>query len=117
MLRYQIGAEALEAVIEYLPSQYSKRMLNSRSQRAAYITTFLESKQRPFIWEHFRPGTIEIAREEEAYYDEVSSHLSRAQNYSKYYTPETSRPISVNPRPSCLLNILHLIWHPDAASI
>lgn len=72
MLRYHIGAEALTAVIEYLPRQYTKRMLASKVERAAYITTLLESKQRPFIWEYFRPGTIEIPRGEETYYDEVS---------------------------------------------
>ena len=48
------------------------------SARVAYIATLLASKQRPFIWEHFRPGTIQIPRGEETYYDEVSSHLSHA---------------------------------------
>ena len=76
MLRNQIGNEGLAAVIEYLPSQYNKRALGSVSARAAYIATVLGSKQRPFIWEHFRPGTIPIPRGEEAYYDEVSSRLS-----------------------------------------
>jgi len=70
VLRNQIGAEALMAVIEYLPTQYTKRMLGSKSERATYITTLLESKQRPFVWEYFRPGTIEIPRGEETYYDE-----------------------------------------------
>jgi hypothetical protein len=51
-------------------------MLNSKARRATYISTLLESKQRPFIWEYFRPGTIEIPLGEETYYDEVSPHLS-----------------------------------------
>jgi len=81
VLRSQIGAEALKAVIEYLPSQYSKRMLNSKIERASYIATLLQSKQRPFIWEYFRPGTIEIPRGEETYYDKVCAHLSWIPNY------------------------------------
>ena len=35
----------------------------------------LESKQYPYIWESFRPGTIQIPRGEETYYDEVSYNL------------------------------------------
>lgn len=77
VLRSQIGAEALTAVIEYIPGQYTKRMLGSKTERASYITTLLESKQRPFIWEYFRPGTVEIPRGEETYYDEVCRHLSQ----------------------------------------
>jgi hypothetical protein len=75
VLRSQIGAEGLDAVIEYLPKQYSKRQLHSPKARANYICSLLESKQRPFIWEHFRPGTVEIG--EEKYFDEVGFHLSR----------------------------------------
>lgn len=71
MLRNQIGAEALTAVIEHLPSQYTKRTLSSKPARAAYVSALLESSQRPFIWEEFRPGTIEIPRGEETYYDQV----------------------------------------------
>lgn len=74
-LRHQIGAEALAAVIEFLPSQYNKRALDSKAARAAYISTLLASKQRPFIWEYFRPGAIELPRGEETYYDEVSHNL------------------------------------------
>ena len=74
-LRSQIGAKGLTAVIEYLPDQYTKRMLGSKSQRAAYISTLLESSQHPFIWEYFRPGTIETPKGEETYYDEVMSHI------------------------------------------
>ena len=76
VLRNQIDTEALAAVIEHLPSQYTKRALSSAPARAAYIATLLESKQHPFIWQHFRPGTIEIPRGEETYYDEVSLHPS-----------------------------------------
>jgi hypothetical protein len=76
VLRNQIGSEALWAVIEYLPSQYTKRMLGSKTERASYITTLLESKQRPFIWEYFRPGTIEIPLGEETYYDQVRFFFS-----------------------------------------
>lgn len=82
MLRNQIGSEGLTAVIEYLPSQYDKRTLDSKSKRAAYVAALLNSKQRPFIWEYFRPGTIEIPRGEETYYDEVSTHISREPDYS-----------------------------------
>lgn len=58
------------AVIEYLPSQYTKRMLGSQDSRAKYVATVLADPQRPFIWEFFRPGTIPLAGER-AYYDEV----------------------------------------------
>ena len=73
VLRNQISAEALTAVIEYLPSQYNKHTLDSKLKRAAYITTLLNAKQHPFIWEYFIPGTIQISRCEKLYYDEVSS--------------------------------------------
>lgn len=69
-LRNQIGSEGLTAVIEYLPSQYSKRMLGSKEARAKYVTTVLADPQRPFVWEYFRPGTIPLPGER-AYYDEV----------------------------------------------
>lgn len=69
VLRNQIGNEGLTAVIEYLPSQYTKRMLGSKDTRAKYIETILADPQRPFIWEYFRPGTIPLAREN-AYYDQ-----------------------------------------------
>ena len=76
VLRNQIGTEALAAVIEHLPSQYTKRTLSSALARAAYIATLLKSKQHPFIWQHFHPGTIEIPHGEETYYDGVSLHPS-----------------------------------------
>ena len=66
----------LTAVIEHLPGQYTKRMLGSKSQRAVYVSTLLNSTQRPFIWEYFRPGTIEVPKGEEAFYDEVSAMFS-----------------------------------------
>ncbi|KAF9645831.1 hypothetical protein BDM02DRAFT_395302 [Thelephora ganbajun] len=69
VLRNQIGAEGLTAVIKHLPGQYNKHELGSKTERAAYVTTILESKQRPFIWEYFHPGTIEIPRGEATYYD------------------------------------------------
>ena len=72
MLRNQISSEALIAVIEHLPTQYPKRMFHSKEARAAYVESLLNSPQQPFIWESFRPGTIEIPRGEENYYDEVS---------------------------------------------
>ena len=72
MLQNQIGSEALTAVIEYLPTQYPKWMLHSKEMRVAYIESFLNSPQQPFIWESFRPGTIKIPHDEEQYYDEVS---------------------------------------------
>jgi hypothetical protein len=70
VLRNQIGNEGLNAVIEFLPSQYTKRMLNSKEARERYVTTVLADPQRPFIWEFFRPGTIPLAGER-AFYDEV----------------------------------------------
>lgn len=70
VLRNQIGSEGLTAVIEHLPNQYSKRMLNSKEERAKYIARIVEDPQRPFIWEYFRPGTIPLAGER-AYFDEV----------------------------------------------
>ena len=72
MLRNQIGNEGLTAVIEYLPSQYNKRMLGSKKAGADYITAVLTDPQRPFIWEFFRPGTRTVPRPgDRGYYDEV----------------------------------------------
>lgn len=70
VLRNQIGSEGLAAVIEHLPSQYTKRMLKEKDARARYVATVLANPQRPFIWEYFRPGTIPLPGEG-AYYDEV----------------------------------------------
>jgi len=70
VLRSQIGSEGLTAVIEYLPGQYTKRMLDSKDARAKYIATVLADTQRPFIWECYRPGTIPVASER-LYYDGV----------------------------------------------
>ena len=70
VLRNQIGNEALTSVIEHLPKQYIKRMLNSKDERANYVVTLLADSQRPFIWYNFRPGTIPVAGRR-AYYDEV----------------------------------------------
>jgi hypothetical protein len=70
VLRNQIGSEGLATVIEYLPDQYTKRMLNSKDARAKYVATVLTDSQRPFIWEYFRPGTIPLAGTD-AYYDQV----------------------------------------------
>lgn len=80
LLRNQIGNEGLTAVIEYLPTQYTRRMLNSKDTRAKYITKVLSDQQRPFIWEFFRPGTIPLAGER-AYYDEVSSPGPTSDNF------------------------------------
>jgi hypothetical protein len=73
VIRNQIGSEGLAAAIEYIPAQYNKRMLDSKAARSAYIETLLTSGQYPFIWEYFRPGTIELPNGEERYYDEVSA--------------------------------------------
>ena len=43
--------------------------------RSKYILKLLDSKQYPYIWGSFRPGTIQIPRGEETYYDEVSYNL------------------------------------------
>lgn len=75
VLRNQIGSEGLTAVIEYLPSQFTKRMLGSKDLRAKYIMTVLVDPQCLFVWKYFRPGTIPLAGER-GYYDEViSSYL------------------------------------------
>ena len=58
------------AAIEYLPSQYTKRMLGSKDSRAKYIAAAVEDPQRPFVWEYFCPGTIPLPGER-AYYNEV----------------------------------------------
>ena len=71
VLQNQIGAEGLVVVIEHLPSQYTRHMLGSKTSRASYITTLLNSMQLPFIWEYLCPGTIKIPVGEETYYDEV----------------------------------------------
>ena len=72
MLRNQIGNEGLTAVIEYLPSQYDKRMLGSKKARAGYITAVLTDPQCPFIWEFFCPGTQTVPCPSDwGYYDEV----------------------------------------------
>lgn len=81
VLRSQIGSDALNAVVKFLPTQFTKRMLNSKVARATYIDTLLNSSQRPFIWEYFRPGTIEIPRGEEAYYDEVGTRPHHFVNF------------------------------------
>jgi len=70
VLQNQIGNEGLSAVIEYLPGQYTKRMLGSKDARAKYISSVLADTQCPFIWEYFHPGTIPLAGEH-AWYDEV----------------------------------------------
>ena len=71
VLRNQIGNEGVTAVIKYLPSQYSKRMLGSKDARAGYIAAVLADPQRPFIWELFRPGTVPRLGYDRGYYDEV----------------------------------------------
>ena len=60
VLRYQIGNEAIKVVIEYLPSQYNKRTLQSKPTRAAYVQAIISDKQYPFIWEYFQPGSIPV---------------------------------------------------------
>jgi hypothetical protein len=75
VLRSNVGSKGLDEVIKTLAVQFSKRMLHSKAAKVAYINTLLSSSQRPFIWEYFRPGTIEIPRGEETYYDEVSPSL------------------------------------------
>ena len=74
VLRNQIGSEGLAAVVEYLPEQYTQRMLNSKDSRAEYVTTVLADSQRPFIWKSFRPGTIPLAGKD-AYYDQVRTFV------------------------------------------
>lgn len=79
VLRNQIGSEGLAAVLEYLPGQFTKRMINSKDARAKYVAAVLAEPQRPFIWEYFRPGTIPLPGER-AYYDEVCSCCGRVKN-------------------------------------
>ena len=76
VLRSQIGHEGLMGAVEYIPGQYNKRALDSKDARAKYISAVLADKQRPFIWEYFRPGTIPLAGER-AWYDEVHFLLAR----------------------------------------
>ena len=71
VLRCHIGNEAIKAVIEYLPSQYNKRILESKSARAAYVQAIISDNQYPFIWEYFRPGNIPVGGAK-LYYDDVS---------------------------------------------
>ncbi|KAF9780629.1 hypothetical protein BJ322DRAFT_1023859 [Thelephora terrestris] len=90
VLRNHIGAEGFDEVVNSLAVQFSKQTLNSKAAKAAYINTLLNSSQRPFIWEYFRPGTIEIPRGEETYYNKKrwgrfqSIPVLRA--FLKYYT-------------------------------
>jgi len=98
VLRNQIGNEGLTAVIEYLPSQYTKRALGSKDTRAKYIATILADPQRPFIWEYFRPGTIPLPGEN-AYYDQVrpielmSWHTGLPNPQQKRRGPFQSEPV------------------------
>lgn len=71
ILRFQIGSEAIKAVINHLPSQFNKRMLESKPARAAYVQALISDKQHPFIWEYFRPGNIPVGGSK-LYYDDVS---------------------------------------------
>ena len=71
ILRCHIGNEAIKAVVEYLPGQYNKRVLKSKSARAAYIQALISDNQYLFIWEYFRPGNIPVGSAK-LYYDNVS---------------------------------------------
>ena len=73
-LRYQIGSEAIRAVVKHLPSQFNKRTLESQPVRAAYVQALISDKQHPFIWEYFRPGNIPVGGAK-LYYDDVSFNL------------------------------------------
>ena len=64
----QIGNEAIKAVVEYLPGQYSKQVLNSKPAKATYIQTLISNKQYPFIWEYFQPSNIPVSSAK-IYYD------------------------------------------------
>ena len=101
-----MGTEGLNAVIEHLPTQYSKRSLDSPPARAAYVRSMLESPQRPFIWEYFRPGTIEIPRGEGNYYDEVKllHPLSITPPTTSFL--ETPWRIPVHSSPPCIFSLL-----------
>ena len=70
VLQNHIGNEGLNAIVEYLPGQYTKWMLGVKEARAKYVAMILADPQCPFIWEYFRPGTIPLAGEC-GYYDEV----------------------------------------------
>jgi len=56
-LRFQIGSEAIKAVINYLPGQFNKRTLALKPARAAYVQALISDKQHPFIWEYFDQAT------------------------------------------------------------
>lgn len=110
VLRNRIGDEGLTAVIEYLPSQYTKRMLGSKDARAKYIATILADPQRPFVWEYFRPGTIPLAGER-AYYDEVCLIGSTSyQTSSPHLWVETKGTVPIRARPPCIFCLLHFLW-------
>ena len=88
VLHSQIGKEAIRAVNDHLPGQYSKRQFDSKSARAAYIQALVsDTKQHPFIWESFRPGNLPVGGAK-LYYDDVSptspvpanSYHSRSRN-------------------------------------
>jgi len=40
------------------------------------VDMVLNSNQKPYIWESFRPGMIPIPRDQETYYDEVFPFFS-----------------------------------------
>ena len=73
-----MGSDGLAAVIKYLPTQFTQKMLTSKAARATYINTVINCFHRPFIWQYFHPGTIEIPWGEETYYDEVGAPYSSA---------------------------------------
>ena len=67
-------------------------MLGSKDARAKYIATILADPQRPFIWAHFRPGTIPLAGER-AFYDQVNQIKFIIQAHPTEPFIETERPI------------------------
>ena len=97
--------------VEYIPGQYNKRALDAKDARAKYISAVLADKQRPFIWEYFRPGTIPLAGER-AWYDEVCFLLARQtkSTYSQNSWIETKGTISIRTGTASIFCILHFPW-------
>ena len=81
VLRYQIGDEAIKAVVKYLPDQYNRRTLESKPTKAAYVQTVISDKQYPFIWEYFQPGNIPVGGAK-LYYNDVSGTVISAVHQS-----------------------------------
>ena len=110
ILHCQIGQEAIKAVTQYLPSQYTKRQFNSASARAAYIQALISDKQYPFIWVCLRPGNIPVGGAK-LYYDDVSWTILSSDHLLTTPLPETLWTIQIYHCAPGVLCILDCTWH------